>query len=210
MKRSYSLITSILICAFVYAGEVKTTYSKGTFHTNKTVTIDADFNRCSMVIDSFITDFQTNPPRLFEWAFKGLGQTHRNDGSDDIVLKINSTYYNPDSAKSVINADFVMSNGFTIRNKDLMSYVHDYNQASTRRIEVEFYYSGMLLKRADGTFILTRLDTNHTQASISIDIRFGWFFNIFVTQRRHREVIEWRISRFVDNIKTEAEKKSND
>ncbi len=206
MKNIVCLIIGLFICTFAFSGNITTTYDKGAFHTTKTAVINGDYTTCSRVTDRFILEFQTTPANLFTWAFKGLGQTHQGDGTDDVVLVMNSFRYNPDSAKSVVNVDFRMSNGLTIRDKDLMSYVHDNTYGdSLRIIIVDFYYSGSLLKKADGVFTLKRLNDKQTEITIDTNIRFGWFFNIFITQRRYRNVMEWRIDKFIDNLQEEAE-----
>jgi len=210
MKRLVYILTLLISSITISASNISTTYSKGSFHTSKKVIAQADFNTCSRMIDDFIYQFQTNPAQLFTWALKNTGQTHKNDGSDDVVLIMNKVSYNPDSAKSIINADFRMSNGLTIRDKDLMSYVHDRTISNNQRIiNVDFYYSGSLLKKAEGIFQLLSIDDTQTQISIDINVRFGWFFNLFITQKRYRNVMEWRIGQFVDNLKEEAEQRSN-
>ncbi len=205
MKKYLLLIQVLLLCFGVHADNIKTTYSKGVFHSSKSEIINADFTTCSLVIDSFISDLQTNPDNLFSWAFKDLGQTHKEDGSDDIVMTINHVSYDAYSAKSVLNIDLAMSNGLVLRNRELKSYVHDNLSNSNRTIEVEFYYSGSLLKKAIGVFQLLSIDDKQTKIALDIDIRFGWFFNIFITQKRYRNVMEWRIEQFIDNLKAEAE-----
>lgn len=201
MNRLCGLIISLSVYCLAIANNVTTNYSKGTYHTSKSAVADADFNSCSRIIDDFIFQLQTNPEQLFTWAFKGLGQTHKDDGSDDIVMTINNVSYDADSAKSVLNVNLAMSNGLVLRNRELKSYVNDKNYGdSLRVIAVDFYYSGSLLKKADGTFRLLALNDRQTEIDLDINIRFGWFFNIFITQRRYRNVMEWRIDKFVENI----------
>lgn len=40
-----------------------------------------------------------------------------------------------------------------------------------------------------------------------IHIRFGWFFNIFITQKRYRDIVEWRMQGFMNNMRDEAERR---
>lgn len=206
MKR-HILISALLLISFALQAnnQLHTTYKRGTFTTVKTASVDADFNTCSKAIDDFIYEFQTDPELLFSWALKKTGQTHNGDGSDDVILVMNRVTYDPEAMKSTINADFIMPNGFSIRNKDLMSYVHDNRADNTREITVDFYYSGSLLKKGKGVFLLTKIDDTHTDIKLTIDIKFGWFFNIFITKKRYKDVMEWRIGQFIDNIKEESQ-----
>ena len=38
-------------------------------------------------------------------------------------------------------------------------------------------------------------------------VKFGWFFNIFITQNRFKLIMEWRLKRFIHNLKDEAERR---
>jgi hypothetical protein len=40
-----------------------------------------------------------------------------------------------------------------------------------------------------------------------VKLKFGWFFNIFITKKRYKSIIEWRIKKFSENIKDECERK---
>jgi len=37
--------------------------------------------------------------------------------------------------------------------------------------------------------------------------KFGWFFNIFITQSRYKSIMEWRLKQYVQNLKNEAERR---
>ena len=52
---------------------VLTTYSHSTFVTKSYVDVARPIEDANPYIDSLVYDFQTNPDRLFSWAFKANG-----------------------------------------------------------------------------------------------------------------------------------------
>ena len=40
-----------------------------------------------------------------------------------------------------------------------------------------------------------------------VNVTFNWFFNLFITQRRYADLIEWRITGFLNNMKQETERR---
>ena len=42
---------------------------------------------------------------------------------------------------------------------------------------------------------------------MDVHVKFGWFFRIFISQRIYRNTIDWRLERFVTNLKLMAEGK---
>ena len=40
---------------------------------------------------------------------------------------------------------------------------------------------------------------------MDINIKYGWFFNIFITKRIYKNSVEWRVNRYMNNLKKVAE-----
>ena len=40
---------------------------------------------------------------------------------------------------------------------------------------------------------------------MDVNVKFGWFFRIFITRKVYRETIDWRLVRFVTNLQLTAE-----
>ena len=40
---------------------------------------------------------------------------------------------------------------------------------------------------------------------MDVNVKFGWFFRIFITRKVYRETIDWRLVRFVTNLQMTAE-----
>jgi hypothetical protein len=40
---------------------------------------------------------------------------------------------------------------------------------------------------------------------MDVHVKFGWFFRIFITRKVYSETIDWRLVRFMTNLKMTAE-----
>ena len=59
------------------------------------------------------------------------------------------------------------------------------------------------MKKAFGTFYIIPISNNQVMLVIDVHMKFGWFFNIFVTQNIYKSVFEWRIQGFMNNMRKE-------
>lgn len=178
---------------------ILTTYTKGLYTTECTVEVPASAVQANGTVDHLITDFQSNPEALFDWAFLGLGQTHDKD-KDAFILSIQSTTYRPEEHYSLIVMDVIVPGLHTFKNVQLESEVRDTVVHQQRQVRVDIFYSGSLLKSAFGHFYVTPKGEQRCQLAIDINIRFGWFFNLFVSRKVYRNTIEWRVEQFMNNL----------
>jgi hypothetical protein len=74
-----------------------------------------------------------------------------------------------------------------------------------RDIRVDIDYAGSLLKEAYGTFHILPTGENSAKIGMDVHVKFGWFFRIFITRKVYSETIDWRLVRFVTNLKLRAE-----
>ena len=183
---------------------ILTTYSKGTYHTECTVPVVASQTVTNQMIDRLIYEFQTNPDTLFTWAFMGMGQ-QGNEDKDAIVLVLNDIVYIPEQNYSRLLMDIVVPKFRRFRDVELESIVTDVFEGPVRHVRVDIYYAGNILKEAYGNFYVTPIDDNNCTLSIDINVRFGWFFNIFVSKKVYKNVIEWRANTFMENLQEMAE-----
>ncbi len=202
----FLLLSADLVAAA--ADSLQTTYKKGLFTTYCTVEVSADKPTANDVIDDLISQFQGDPERLFDWAFKGLGQQKDGSEKDAVILVWNATSYDPQTGISILNVDAVVP-GFTVfRDIELKSKVEDRELPNGwRRIRVDMFYSGSLLKESYGVFYVKQLAPDKMLYTIEINIRFGWFFNIFITQRRYKALAEFRVEKFMQNLRDETERR---
>jgi len=73
------------------------------------------------------------------------------------------------------------------------------------KVTANIIYSSLLLKHALGTVTIIQQKNNQLLFITNVSIKFGWFFNIFITRKRYKSIVEWRIKKFTENLKYECE-----
>jgi len=63
------------------------------------------------------------------------------------------------------------------------------------------------LKNGFGTITVVPQKDNEQLLVTNVRIKFGWFFNIFITKKRYKSIVEWRIKKFTENLKAECERR---
>ncbi len=179
---------------------ITTTYAQRTYHTEKTFTINASADSVNVVLDRFVYELQTDPNLLFDWVFAGTG-TQGDTVKDALQLVFHESRYVPEEKHGYLNID-IKTNGKT-RFKDLIleTWATDSMRQSTRDLSILLDVSSSLIDAAQVNFHTTLLTDTTTQVGFDAHIRFGWFFNIFISRRVYRNVIEWRFDLFLENLR---------
>jgi hypothetical protein len=91
--------------------------------------------------------------------------------------------------------------------KDMVveAFVSDSVVDSRRNIRVDIKYAGTLIKEAYGSFHIESIGADRARIGMDVHLRFGWFFRIFITRKVYSDTIDWRLVRFVTNIKLRSE-----
>lgn len=188
---------------------VKTIYNVGEFVTDGSVVVNAPLVCCNYAFDRFMDEFKSGDVDiLFEWAFKGLGrQIQGDDVHNAFLIDIKSMEFDNLSDVSTVDVDLEALGRVLFKNVIIKSkVVHHHLADGSQKIDVDFFYSNIFIKRAYGTFFARKISGNQSQIRIEVHLQFGWFFNIFVTRRRYNDVIAWRVGKLLDNFKNESEK----
>lgn len=184
-----------------------TVYEKGVFHTSCRVLAQCDVVTADDVVDDFIRQFRGDPELLFEWALKGVGK--QNDSEKDaIILKLKSTVFDSVTSVGAIKTDIIVPGFTTFRDIDIESRVtKTLLPDGAVEVEVDVYYTNAFLKKAFGTYRIIPVADGQVLLTMDTYIRFGWFFDIFITKRRYRNLAEFRVQGFMDNMRTESERR---
>lgn len=194
---------------FAFLFSVLTTLSNGMFHTSYETNVGASAEECNVVIDSMIYYLQNDPKMLSEKFFGGLGKQEESNKNAFYLIWKESEYL-PDKQYGKLVLDVLVNEKPFLEDLVIESQVTDTMSGTQRDIRVDIYYSGSMLKEAYGTFHI--LPTSETTAKMGMDVhvKFGWFFRIFITRKVYSETIDWRLMRFVTNLKLVAEGESPD
>ncbi len=204
-----------------------TTYTDKTFHTECAVPVEASAEVANEIVNHIITDFQTDPELLFNWALFGAGKQNDKD-KDVFLLNYKHTEYNAEENYGKAVVDVIVPNLTTIEDITLEGRVTDefgtneFDEKITpetcrldsikiwsRHVFIDAKYSGNLLKSAYGNLYIIPTGENKTIYYMDMNIRFGWFFNIFISKRTYKNTVEWRVEQYMNNLKKEAEKIQN-
>ena len=192
-----------------YASDIQTVYKDGTFTTTATIDVDCNAKVAVGTVNDFIAQFVGDPNQLFEWALKGVGKSD-DDTHNEVLLVLKEASYDKVSGMSRLIIDVQVPGVMNLSDQVVESKITEivgYN--GVYNVYVDILYSNALLKKANGMFFVKPISENKTELSVKFKVRFGWFFNIFITQRRYRNLFEWRCDGFMLNMKNEMERRSN-
>jgi len=183
---------------------VMTTLSNGMFHTTFDTIVNTSSDTCNMVVDSMIYYLQNDPDMLSKKFFGGLGK-QKDAKKNAFYLVWKDSKYIPEQQYGQLLLDVLVEDKPVLQDVVIESKVTDLQVDDGRDIRVDIHYSGSMLKEAYGTFHITPMGDNSTKLAMDVHVKFGWFFRIFITRRVYSETIDWRLERFVTNLKLTAE-----
>ncbi|HKL96454.1 MAG TPA: hypothetical protein VJ856_04210 [Paludibacteraceae bacterium] len=209
MKRILFILLILTPSLYLFGRDsVSTYYQQGEFISYCSVVTDVPLKVADSVVDDLISQFRGDPELLFEWAFKDLGKQPGDKSKNEVLIKLKLATFDKMTGKSLLLTDVIVSEYTTYENVAIESKVTKTKMNSGKtRVFVDIFYSNALLKKAYGTFFVVPLDENRVMMSVQIHVRFGWFFNIFITQKRYRNLVEWRMKGFMNNMRKEAERR---
>ena len=183
---------------------VLTTLADGMFHSSYETPVQVDLAQSNAAVDSFILHLQSEPQLLAEWAFAGMGRQQESE-KNAMYLKWKHSEYNPETHYSKLIVDVLVDDKPMFKDVVVECLVHDTLAEDRRDVRVDIFYSGSLLKQAYGSFHVIPLSDETSKMAIDMHVKFGWFFRIFISRKIYRETIDWRLMRFVQNLKLTAE-----
>lgn len=157
------------------------------------------------VADKLIYDFHNTPGNLFNWALKDLGLQEKKKNDIIFILKSSVT----DKKTGITHGKFdIIVPLFTTFNNVVVDAIVSKTKCNNKenKVTADIIYSSLLLKHGLGILTIVPVKNNEYLFSTNVSIKFGWFFNIFITKRRYKSIVEWRIKKFTENMKDECEK----
>ncbi len=185
---------------FILLSMIATTYSSRTFHTEKTFPINASADSVQIVLDRFVYELQTDPNQLFDWVFAGTG-SQGDTVKDAMQLVFHESRYVAEERHGYLNIDVKTNGKVRFKNMVLETWAIDSLCNNTRNLSIKLDVSGRLIDDANMNFHVTPTTDSTSIVAFDSHIRFGWFFNLFISRRTYRNVIEWRFDTFLENLK---------
>ncbi len=210
-----------LICIFC---AITTIFSNKMYSTVCAVRVDAPAEVSDTIFARFVSDFQSSPDALFDWAFYGVG-TQDNQERNAFLLDYKNTVYIPEKNYGNITLDVIVPGFIRIKNifleadvideRDSIRYtpnlcidsltmqnIPDFNRHFDIRVTS---YSGKLLEKGFGNIYILPIDSTHSAFLMDINIKYGWFFNMFINMKSYKNSVEWRVNKYMQNLKRVAE-----
>lgn len=189
---------------FAILFSVLTSLSNGMFHTTYETEVTATADSCNAVVDDMIYCLQTNPELLSEQYFAGLGMQEDTD-KNAFYLEWKESTYVPEKQYSRLVLDVLVNEKPFLRDVVIEAMVTDSLSGDRRDIRVDIHYAGTLIKEAYGLFHIMPTGENTAKIGMDVHVKFGWFFRIFISRKVYSETIDWRLVRFVENLRLRSE-----
>lgn len=185
---------------------ISTTYKDGNYITYTKVWVNAAPLVMDQVIDNFIYQTKHNLDALMLWGLKGLKL--RSEKDDIIVFNFKTTTYDKKN-------DLIKATGEVIVPKVIrFPEIHVNSQMSKRtfddgkvNVDINVLYSDAFLSKTTGNFNMIPVDEKGCYISLETKVKFGWFFNIFITKYTFTHIMEWRFKTLMYNLRDEAERR---
>ena len=174
------------------------------FHTSYETDAAINAASCNAVVDDMIYCLQTDPNLLSEKYFAGLGM--QSDTKKNVFyLEWKESSYVPEKQYSRLVLDVLVNEKPFLKDVVVEAQVTDSLSGERRDIRVDINYAGTLLKEAYGTFHVQQIGEKSTKIGMDVHVKFGWFFRIFISRKVYSDTIDWRLVRFVTNLKLRSE-----
>ena len=206
----------VLVCVWVFLGgkisaqhndTVWTTHKKGVFYSEAQTCVKTSFKKAQGVVNLFVEQFSNDYLKLFDWAFVNMGKNKTDEEKNAFLIDIKSTSFDKMTGVSVMVVDVITGDVRRFKDVEIRSKVtQTTDNATYHSVDIDIFLSLSLLKEANGTFVVKSIGNNQFVINTKIALRFGWFFDIFVTKKMYKKVVEWRLQQFVKNFKREMEK----
>jgi len=181
-----------------------TVYRGGEFHSHYQTTVKASDIIAENVATDLLKDFHSTPLSLFDWALKGLGLQEKKKNEVIFILKSSTS----DQKTGITHGEFdiIVPYFTTFNNVKVDALVSKTKYVNGQmKVTANIIYSSLLLKHALGVLTIVPQKNNELLFITNVSIKFGWFFNIFITSKRYKSIVEWRIKKFTENMKYECE-----
>lgn len=204
----FIVLTGTFVSALASPGDsVKTYYKDGYFSTYCKVWVNAPRNVVNEVIDDFVEQSKFDLDQLFEWGLKDMKL--RTEEDKLIVFNFKSATYDAknDLIKCVGDVKIPGIISFPdihVDSRMTKSYLKNGNTC----VRIDVMYSDAFLRETSGLFYAIPEKEKGYWITLETKVKFGWFFNVFITQPMFRSIMEWRFHQMMINIRNEAENRT--
>lgn len=210
MKNWYLLLILTLCCKLPLSAtttdSISTIYRDGEFITYCQVWVKASDSISNSVATDFDYQMRYDLDGLFGWALNGLNL--RKEKKDLMLFYFKSTTFNKETGVIRGIGDVIITDMITYPNIVVDSKLSKKKYTNGKsEFYIDLLYSNGFMKKMFATFTVIPKKNAGTWYTLENHVRFGWFFDFFITQKRFKAIMEWRLKRFVTNLRNEAERR---
>ena len=212
MRKIFTVFTLLIIFASNTLANlddsIQTVYEDKEFKTQYTTRLKISSKVASETADYLVSDFHNAPDNLFNWALKGMNM--RMEKKEIIMFNFKSTSFNKETLVLRSTGDIIVPGIITVPNVyvDCKLWSTQENKVNNT-VNMNMVKSNGFVKNLSNAFVVRQIKGKGNYFELITDVRFGWFFNIFITKKQYKASMEWRLQRFIHNLRDEAERREN-
>lgn len=207
-KKYSSMLLFFLLAVPVFGSvtdSISTFYKNGVFTTYSQVWVNASDSICDAVTRDYDYQMRYNAEALFSWALKGMNL--RKEKNEMMMFYFKSTSFNKE--KSILRSvgDVIVPGVITV--PDVFVDCKLFSKPTTagkNSVYLNLLKSNGFIDEMNNTFSIVSTRKGNWFI-LETHVKFSWFFNIFITQKRYKSIIEWRLNKFMHNLRDEAERR---
>lgn len=204
MNKIISILFIFICCTSTLSAlpvdSIFTEYKEGVFVTQYLTEANVSQTTVTDATTRLVNEFHYTTTDLFKWALKDLGL--QNEGNELIIIFKNS-YHDPKTGITHGVFDIDVPYFKTFNDIKVDAIVTHKVQNGTTKVTANIIYSSLLLKNGLATLYVIPQKNNKMLLYTHVSIKFGWFFNFFITKKRYKTIVEWRVKQFAENMKDE-------
>jgi len=202
------LFVLTLKCEASSNDSISTRYSNGEFTTYCQLSISANDSVTNEVVNLFVKQMCSDIKGLFKWGLKGMSLAREKD--EIVYFDFKETRFNNKTAILKGIGDVIIPGVTTFKDISVDTKLTLRNFSGGRReVRLDLASPNIFIRNLRGSFYFTPKGKNKSSyLQIVTNVRFAWFFDVFITQKTYKTILEWRIRQVLKNIKQESEKRT--
>lgn len=187
---------------------ISTKYLNGEYITYCQLAESSNDSITNTVISYFVQQMCYDIRGLFKWGLKGMSLA--NEKEELLVFDFKETRYYKQTGLLRGIGDVLVPGVTTFKNVSVDSKLTLRTFANGKReVRLDLITPNPFIKDMKGVFtFIPKGNKQYGYFQIATNIKFAWFFDIFVTQNRYKKIMEWRLRQMIKNIKEEADKRA--
>ncbi len=184
---------------------ISTKYRNEEFATYCQVWVNSSDSVCDAVMRDYDYQMRFKLDALYTWALRGMNL--RKEKNELMMLYFKSTSFNKGNSVLRGIGDVIIPGVITIPNIFVDCKLIGEQSGKGNTLKLNLLNSNGFIKNMNNSLAVIPSKNKGNWLVLESHVKFGWFFNIFITQNRFKLIMEWRLKRFIHNLKDEAERR---